>query len=97
MAKDIGIGVPHEQGQLEPLCRSVSRLAPEEGNDMPAYGRKVRIAALPEFVDIRSHEEIKGVGLFRMPRSSSSWAKSILSSMAEKFPSTSSAISGREP
>ena len=29
MAKDIGIGVPHEQGQLEPLCRSVSRLAPE--------------------------------------------------------------------
>ena len=31
---------------------------------MPAYGRKVRIAALPEFVDIRSYEEIKGVGLF---------------------------------
>ena len=64
MAKDIGIGVPHEQGQLEPLCRSVSRLAPEEGNDMPAYSRKVRIAALPEFVDILSYEEIKGVGLF---------------------------------
>lgn len=65
MAKDIGIGVPHEQWASLSRCAAVSpRLAPEEGNDMPAYGRKVRIAALPEFVDIRSYEEIKGVGLF---------------------------------
>ena len=64
MVKDIGIGISHEQGQFKPLCRSVARLASEERNDMSAYGCKVRIAAFPEFVDIRSYKKIEGVGLF---------------------------------